>query len=243
MRACLIALSVLTAATVAAEHLNHVQRTVALPAGGSVSIETSTGAITITGWDRDEVALDVARHVPAEGDLARLPVDLVTEPGRVRLRVVPANGLDPDLRADIEAHVPRRLRAPTIHTGQGNIVLTDLKGTIEATTERGAIIARGIAGKIRLEATVGSVTAEPALGSDDALHCRVFDGNATVIAAGPLDATVQLVSLNGKINSDFPLTVRDKFGPRAASGTLGGGAAILTVDVVNGDIALRKRAP
>jgi len=46
--------------------------------------------------------------------------------------------------------------------------------------------------------------------------------------------------VNGDIESDYPLTVTGKFGPRRLRGTIGAGGRSLSLSTVNGEIRLRK---
>jgi DUF4097 and DUF4098 domain-containing protein YvlB len=45
-------------------------------------------------------------------------------------------------------------------------------------------------------------------------------------------------TVNGGIESEFPLTVQGKFGPRSITGTIGKGGRRLELNTVNGGITL-----
>src|SRR5205807_703567 len=49
-------------------------------------------------------------------------------------------------------------------------------------------------------------------------------------------------TVNGDIDSDFPMTVSGKFGPRRVRATIGSGGRTLELKTVNGSIRLRKNA-
>ena len=57
---------------------------------------------------------------------------------------------------------------------------------------------------------------------------------------GKLDTEVRASTVNGEIESDYPLTISGKFGPRRLRGTIGAGGRILNLSTVNGEIRLRK---
>jgi len=46
--------------------------------------------------------------------------------------------------------------------------------------------------------------------------------------------------VNGSIETDFPLTVTGRLGPRRVTGTIGNGGRRLALETVNGSIRLRK---
>jgi DUF4097 and DUF4098 domain-containing protein YvlB len=51
---------------------------------------------------------------------------------------------------------------------------------------------------------------------------------------------VRATTVNGEIETDFPLTITGKFGPRRLNGTIGSGGRRLDLSTVNGSIKLRK---
>jgi len=55
-----------------------------------------------------------------------------------------------------------------------------------------------------------------------------------------LSADVRAETVNGEMDTDFPLTVMGKFGPRHLRGTIGNGGRSLELSTVNGSIHLRK---
>ena len=55
-----------------------------------------------------------------------------------------------------------------------------------------------------------------------------------------LSTEVQASTVNGEIESDYPVLVTGKFGPRRMRGTIGSGGRSLNLSTVNGGIKLRK---
>lgn len=60
------------------------------------------------------------------------------------------------------------------------------------------------------------------------------------MSAEGLKGDVKASSVNGDIDSDYPLTVTGKFGPRRVRGTIGAGGRTLNLSTVNGEIRLKK---
>jgi len=56
------------------------------------------------------------------------------------------------------------------------------------------------------------------------------------------DLEVDASTVNGSMSTEFPLTIRGKWGPRHMSGTIGRGGRYLSLSTVNGNMNLR-RAP
>jgi hypothetical protein len=51
---------------------------------------------------------------------------------------------------------------------------------------------------------------------------------------------VSASTVNGALSSDWPMTVRGRFGPRRMNGKIGAGGRELALQTVNGDIELRR---
>jgi DUF4097 and DUF4098 domain-containing protein YvlB len=53
-------------------------------------------------------------------------------------------------------------------------------------------------------------------------------------------ARVKASTVNGGMETDFPLTIQGKFSNRSMEGTIGGGGRDLNLETVNGSIRLKK---
>jgi hypothetical protein len=72
------------------------------------------------------------------------------------------------------------------------------------------------------------------------MRLRTFNGNVTLeLDERPANARVLALSMGGTITSDLPLTRQERWGPRWAETTIGTGEPLISIDVVNGDIALK----
>ena len=67
------------------------------------------------------------------------------------------------------------------------------------------------------------------------------NGRITVDLPREASFEVHASTVNGSMSTDFPLTVRGKWGPKRMSGTVGEGGRTLSLSTVNGDMALRRR--
>jgi hypothetical protein len=133
-----------------------------LAPGGTVRIENSYGDVSVEGWDRPEVELTAIRSQPGlygERERARLTQNL--EKVRVRMELKSAGELvistqfpsrsglvfaplPPKTRVGVELEY--RLRVPrdahlVIHHKDGQVLITDVSGEIEATARSGDIVA------------------------------------------------------------------------------------------------------
>jgi DUF4097 and DUF4098 domain-containing protein YvlB len=75
---------------------------------------------------------------------------------------------------------------------------------------------------------------------DDDLEFSTVNGGITLILPGKLDTEVRASSVNGDIESDWPLTITGRFNNRRLRGTIGAGGRSLSLSTVNGEIRLKK---
>ncbi len=144
-----------------------------------------------------------------------------------------------DVVVDFEVQVPTGVEFNG-QTVNGEMSAEGLKSDAHVSTVNGSVkvTTTGLA-----EATTvnGSVYAQigRADWSDD-LEFSTVNGGITLILPGKLDTEVRASTVNGEIESDFPMMVSGRFGPRKLRGTIGAGGRGLTLSTVNGEIRLKK---
>src|SRR5512132_3989962 len=106
-----------------------------------------------------------------------------------------------------------------------------VNGSVEVETT-GAAEAETVNGNVKVQ--MGRIA-----GTGGMEFSTVNGGIDVTIPAG-VGLDVSASTTNGDISTDFPLTVRGRFGPRHLSGTIGGGGRSLSLTTVNGSIALHK---
>ena len=237
------ALLLLTAAAPAfADTTDRLTRVVPLPPGASISLEVTIGQVHVSAWDRPDVSVEIVRRVPGSSALDRIPIDVRATDEALVIRVVQAgDGRDAALRSDVVLRVPAAARIAALDLFEGDVQLSGLSAGCAARVERGDITARDLSGTVRLETVIGAIRLERAtLSRDGMLRLRTFNGDVDVaFAAVPDHARILALSMGGAITSDIRLTRRERSGPRWAEATIGDGQPVLSVDVVNGDIAIR----
>lgn len=225
----------------AADAIDRVSRTLALPAGLAVQVDATIADVTITGSNRPDVSVEIVRRAPAAGDLAAFPAVIETAGGALRIGSVQRDeGRDARLKSEIVIRAPASATFRSVRVFEGRVRVEGLTTACDVDLRRGAIDARGLAGRIRLEAGIGSVdVSDSTLTPGGMMRLRVFNGPLRVrFAQAPANARILAVTFNGAIASDIPLTTKDAFGPRFGETTLGSGDPVMSLDVVKGDIAI-----
>jgi len=211
----------------------------AMPASGN-EIEVSATK-TARRSDPDEVKIVVLEHNGGVTICAVYPAprnreENTCEPGS-RGR---SNTQNNDVQVDFVVRVPRGTNFAG-RSVNGGVTVTGLTGDVKAHTVNGNVRATTTG---TAEATTVNGSINVSMGSTDWTDVLAFETvNGAIIIELPesVSAEVNASTVNGDISTDYPLTVRGRWGPKHLSGTLGRGGRELTLDTVNGSIEIRRR--
>jgi hypothetical protein len=159
----------------------------------------------------------------------------------------------------ITVQVPRAVRVGA-HSVNGGVSVRDVGAEVRANTVNGGVTVRNASGPVRagtvnggvdVNTSAGPVTAETVNGNVDArmaslqgtddMTFKTVNGSVAIYVPARFDATFRFDTVHGGIDSDFPMTLSGKWGPRHAAGTIGTGGRDLRASSVNGSIQLRKQ--
>jgi hypothetical protein len=147
-----------------------------------------------------------------------------------------------------------------LHTKDGNVEISDIRGRQQLRTGDGNITLRGVEGAVSCDTGDGNIHAE---GRFDEFNARTGDGNIDArvragskmsggwsISTGDGNVRLELPSSlaanldahtgDGHVRSDLPLTVSGSMSERAIRGQLNSGGPTLEVRTGDGDIRLVK---
>ncbi|CAN5164775.1 hypothetical protein BH24GEM2_BH24GEM2_12930 [soil metagenome] len=138
-----------------------------------------------------------------------------------------------------------RVQANTVSDG---IRISNVDGDVSAETVSGDIVLDRIqAGRVDGATVSGNVFYDGAIRNQGTYSFATHSGNVTVAAPPGASATVSVATLNGRLDSSFPVNVPDARQGRRFSFALGGGSARLEMETFSGNIQLRRtgevRAP
>jgi DUF4097 and DUF4098 domain-containing protein YvlB len=149
------------------------------------------------------------------------------------------NNNDNDVNVEFHVEVPAGVRFVG-RTVNGGIHARGIRADAEAHTVNGGVEVEA-AGTARADTVNGGITAR--LGRADwtgTLNLKTVNGGIELYLPPGTAADVRAATVNGDIDTDFPLTVSGKFGHRHVEGSIGGGGRLLELETVNGGIELRK---
>src|SRR4051812_2255317 len=228
--------------------------------GGSITIKNVSGDINITGYDGATVEVTAYK----EGrDRDQVSVENLSTAGHVSLRADYADHCDCDARLRVEVKVPRSVRFDfeKISTASGNLTAENVTGRVEMSTASGDVTLAGVSGEIRAASASGTVKVRDAAGSvnassasgdveveltriegDGDMRFSTASGNVNVRVPASVDATVEMSTVSGSIETNLPIEVKhNNYGPGSrARGQLGGGSRLLKISSASGDVSLKS---
>jgi hypothetical protein len=146
-----------------------------------------------------------------------------------------------DVHVEFKVRVPQGVRFSG-QTVNGDVEAVSLGGDVDAKTVNGSIKVAA-SGVVRAKTVNGSITASLGRADwNDSLEFKTVNGGITLDLPSNLNAEVRAETLNGDIQTDFPLTVLGRFSRRHLQGTIGSGGRELSLKTVNGEIRLQRRA-
>ena len=135
--------------------------------------------------------------------------------------------------------VGSEVRANTVN---GGVIVRNATGPVRANTVNGGVVVNTAAGPVTAETVNGNVDARMAsLQGDEDMNFKTVNGSVSIYVPARFDANFRFDTVHGGIESDFPMTLSGRWGPRHASGTIGAGGRDVRASSVNGSIELRKQ--
>ena len=173
-------------------------RTEALASGAKLWVKNRNGAINVSGWDKDEVALS-AEITDSENRRIDLVIqrqgpDLDIEALFQQPMLSLGLGLATSPRCRMTLSVPRRLLGH-FRTTNGPICVDTVEGYVRCETTNGDILLNDLAGEVQADTTNGNVEAK-------GLHARIRGGTENGrIDLEDVDGQVKMETTNGFIKA------------------------------------------
>jgi Toastrack DUF4097 len=223
--------------------------------GDAIEIKGINGGIKASGTSGSQVtvtALKKGRH----DDPSEVTIEVVEHSGGVTICAVypdvkgkknecapgdqgHLSSRDNDVSVQFTVQVPAgvKLVASTVN---GDIEAGGLQAAARATTVNGDV-KLSTSGEARATTVNGSIQAS--MGSADwngTLSFNTVNGNITVSLPEGVSTDVSAATVNGSMNTDFPLTIKGRFSTKSMHGTIGSGGRDLELETVNGSIHLKN---
>jgi hypothetical protein len=238
------------------------QKSYRLAQGGRVSVKNISGDVIVKGYDGEAIVVSGYK----EGrDRDLVSVEDLSDGSRVEVRVRYPERCNCNASVRFEVKVPRMINLDydAFSSVSGNVEVSEAMGTIRAKSVSGDVNVKEVAGTVQANSVSGEVTVEQASGAVTAKstsgNVRVdlqrlegananrmefgsVSGNVEVRLPGSLGAEVEMSTMSGHLETDFPITIEKReFGPgRSARGRVGDGSRTLRLSSVSGNVYLRR---
>ncbi|MEQ1857199.1 MAG: DUF4097 family beta strand repeat-containing protein [Longimicrobiales bacterium] len=223
---------------------------------GTAPVEVRrTGASVLVGAEgaRRRRSIDAAISVPAWVELevrgAMLDLSVSGVDGSIRVENL---GGDVTVR-DVDG-------ALDIRSIRGEILVVDARGGVRASSQTDDVTLRRVAGpvevhsgdgdivleaieseSVRAETLDGDVTFSGAIEPGGTYGFFLHDGDAWIELPASVSARVSVSTFDGEFVSDFPVRLERFSGGREFDFVIGSGAALLEIEVFDGEIRLQQR--
>ena len=152
------------------------------------------------------------------------------------------NNDDDDVVVDFTVLIPRgtKIAAGAVN---GGVVVTGATSDAEISSVNGEVRVETGAGPLRASTVNGSVHAR--VTTESAMAPMTFstvNGSVIVEVPSTFGADITMTTVNGELQTDFPMTVQGRLDPHHMTVHVGAaGGPRVTLSTVNGDLELRKR--
>lgn len=214
------------------------------PSGGTVAIDgRQNGGISVKGWDQNQILLRarVQAGAPTAAEAEALGKQVRIETSGSKIQATgPESRRDYHWDVSYEVFVPRRADL-SLETHNGGIAIADVNGRIDFTALNGGVVLKRVGGAVRGSTTNGGLVIELTGDRWDGETLDVSTTNGGVIMSVPenYSAHVETGTVNGSVNTEFPVTVKGQMTKQIAF-NLGSGGATVRATTTNGGVHLKK---
>ena len=214
------------------------------PSGGAISIDgRQNGGISVKGWDQGQILVRarVQAGAPTAAEAEALGKQVRIETSGAKIHATgPESKRDYHWDVSYEVFVPRRADL-SLETHNGGIAIADVNGKIDFSALNGGVVLKRVGGAVRGSTTNGGLVIELAGDRWDGESMDVSTTNGGVIISVPenYSAHVETGTVNGSVNTEFPVTVQGRI-TRQLALNLGSGGATVRAMTTNGGVHLKK---
>ncbi len=220
-------------------------RNAGFKAGGAVRIDPGdNGAVRISGWDRDSVAVTAKIETQARSDdeAQALARDIrITASGGTVSADGPAMFGRRSWSVSFDVMVPRRTDL-TARTENGPIAVADVTGKMDLHGENGPLHLSNLAGDVHARTTNGPlvVILEGERWDGAGLDCETENGPVVLTLPQRYAAHLETGTVNGPMMLDIPVTLQGRIDFHHVSTDIGGGGPPIRAVTTNGPVTVRS---
>ena len=214
--------------------------------GRAISIDgRENGSIRVIGWDGDSVKLSARIQANARDDAAAKElidnVKITVDGSRISSDVQRGWSRNENVSVSYVLFVPRRFDLD-LDANNGSLGVNGVSGKMDLRTTNGSVSLTDVGGDVHAHTQNGSLNLQLAGGKWDGrgLDADTQNGSVRMGIPSSYAATIETETVNGHVNTDFPVTVQGRIS-RHLTLPLNGGGTTLRATTVNGSVTLSRR--
>jgi putative adhesin len=209
----------------------------------TIIINDTNGTVQVNvGSLPNDVTIQTVKESGMMGNANNIKVNLTQDTNLINASVLDGQPGSVDFNVTVPQGADLQLL-----TNSGDINVTGVTGKMTLTTESGSINASNdvISGSSSITTTSGDIKFDGTIATTGTYQFQTNNGNVDLTVPSTPPFSVNATTSSGSITSDFSTLQPSTDGSgSSANGIVGGGSsqpgAKLTINVVNGDISLRK---
>jgi hypothetical protein len=226
-------------------HYCEVREMTLPPLGGVLTVDARpNGGIKIVGWDRREVHVraKVTANADTNEQAQALVKDVIVQTGGSIQAEGPARVDDRNWSVSYEISVPSD-QGLSLSSTNGGISISNIRAQADFRTQNGGISLTNVAGNFKGRTQNGGVqvSLQGQRWDGEGLEVETQNGGINVVVPDNFSAHVETSTVNGRISTDFPVTVAGQIDRRHLTADINGGGATLKLTTINGGVNIRKR--
>jgi DUF4097 and DUF4098 domain-containing protein YvlB len=240
----LLALGIPSLAAASTKETERVERTVAMQAGGTLTLKNFSGRVEITGEARSDVSIVAVRKATRDR-LDRIKLDIQSD-GRSVTIDANKRADDYDKKDENVVETDFTIKVPQ----SANLDLKVFSSPVQISGVTGTHKVHGFSSDLRLDRVTGSVDAETFSGQiylapaawqeGQSVRAKTFSGDIEVRLPESAAGTIEFDSFSGDVDSQLPLTLQSKSKRKLRASLNNAAGGQLDFKTFSGDVRLLK---
>ena len=211
------------------------------------SLSNINGVVTINSWSESKIKVLV--NISAKNQVSRDDVTINMTHHEQKLMVSSDyeehnyNQNKQGAKVDYQVWLPADSNLFDIELINGNLIIQDISGEVEAQVVNGSIKVSGLSGNSQISSVNGNVNVIYDFNATNVgnIEVKTVNGSIKLYLPESINAAITADTLQGSISNEFGLEVKkNSFFGRNLRGKIGDGDNLVNLDSVNGSINVLK---
>ena len=232
-------------------HTEVTSKEIPVSASSHISIDNLIGSISVYGWDRDAIVIEVIKNGTAE-EIKNTKVTIKYEKSSATAYITThAETNQPIAKINLIINAPEKSMLDKVSTNNGDITIRDIFDKVTVSTLEGNVLIKNIRGALQAHTSKGTIEIrQKTLDKKNFMLLDALQGNVTLYLPLSTHADVQAKTTEGVVKCDHfitlePQTIKlnnDSWNQfkKEAVGVIGDNEKRpkITIDVTKGNISL-----